>query len=103
MSIFGMLSLSISNRLAGLAEKAAAGRVALHHEIDVGIVHALALGPGTDLEIDGVARCTVEQAMGDAAAGLEARGIAGLEHGLTVILLKHELAFEDVDELVLLL
>jgi hypothetical protein len=38
-----------------------------------------------------------------AAAGLEACGVAGLEHGLAVVFLKNQFAFDHVDELVLLL
>src|SRR6266545_8268403 len=89
--------------LARLAEVAAAAAVALHHEVDVGIVHALARGARADLQIDRVAVGAVDQAMGDAAAGLEAGGIPGPQHGLAVILLQDELAVEHVDELVLLL
>ena len=36
------------------------------------------------------------------AVGLEARGVAGLEHGLAVVLDQHDLAFEHIDELVFL-
>src|SRR6266550_2915296 len=89
--------------LTRFAEVAAAGRVALHHEINVGIMHALAGGARADLEIDGVAVAAVDEAMGDATARFEAGGVAGLEHGLAVVFLKDQLAFEHVDELVLLL
>src|SRR5262249_10793796 len=94
---------SVPDRLARFAGIAPAGRVALHQEIDVRIVHALALGARADLEIERIARGAVDQAMGDAAAGLEARGVTGPEHGLAVVLLQHQLALQHVDELVLLL
>ena len=34
--------------------------------------------------------------------GLEARGVAGLEHGLAVVLDQHDFAFENIDEFVFL-
>ena len=36
-------------------------------------------------------------------AGLPGSGIAGLEHGLAVVLAQHHLAFEYVDEFVFIL
>jgi hypothetical protein len=74
--------------LARLAKVAAAGGVALHHEIDIGIMHALAFGARADLEIDRVVPGAVDQAVRDAAACLEAGGVAGLEHGFAVVLAK---------------
>src|SRR5262249_36595506 len=105
ISILGKVTSrsSIANRLARLAEIAAARLIPLHHEVDVGIVDALVLRARADLEVDRIARAAVDQAMGDAAAGLEARRVAGLEHGLAIVFLEHELAFEHVDEFVLLL
>src|SRR5215510_2061870 len=76
---------------ARLAKVAAAGGVALHHEIDVGIMHALAVCACTDLEIDRIALGAVDEAVGDTAARLEAGGVAGLEHGLAVVLAKNQL------------
>src|SRR2546430_2474178 len=56
-----------------------------------------------NLEINRIASGAVGKAMRDAAASLEARRIAPPEHGLAVVLLQDQLAFEHVDELVLLL
>ena len=88
---------------AGLAHPAAALVVALHAEIDIGIMHALVLGAGADLEIERVLVGAVDQAMADAAVGAPAGSVARLEHGLAGVLVQHELAFEHVDELVLAL
>src|SRR5262245_9044917 len=106
MSILGMAASPprlAGDALARLAEEAAPAAVALHHEVDIGIMHPLACRAGADLEIDRVPAGAVDQAMGDAAAGLEAGGIAGTQHRLAVVLLQHQLAVEHVDELVLLL
>src|SRR5215510_6435223 len=84
---------------ARLAKVAAARGVALHHEIDVGIMHTLAFSARADLEIDRVARGAVDQAVGDAASRFEAGGVAGLEHGLAVVLTEDQFALEHVDEL----
>src|SRR5262249_43992045 len=81
-----LLCASIADRLAWLTEIATTGSVALHHEIDVGIVHALAPGARADLEIDRFAFAAVDEAMRDTTAGLEARGIARSEHGLALVL-----------------
>jgi stage V sporulation protein SpoVS len=56
-----------------------------------------------DLEIDGVAAGAVDQTVRDAAAGLETGGVARLEHDLAVVLMQHQLAFEQVDEFILVL
>src|SRR5450759_493908 len=82
---------------------AAAFFVALHHQIDVRIMHALGFGASADLEIDRVAAAAVDQLVRDAAAGLEAGGVAGLEYGFAVVLDQHQLAFQHVDEFVFLL
>src|SRR4051812_40102088 len=91
------------DHLAGLPHPAAAGVVALHLEIDVGIVHPLGLRARADLQIKRVLAGLVDQAMADAAVGLPAGGIAGLQHGLAVVLVQHQLTLEHVDELVLAL
>src|SRR5262245_9624638 len=88
---------------ARLAKVAAARGVALHHEIDVGIVHALAFSTRAYLKIDRVAVGAVDQAVRDATARLEAGGVAGLEHGLAVVLAKDQLALEHIDKFVFLL
>ena len=57
----------------------------------------------TDLQKHRVAGRAVDQAMAVGDAGLPAGGIAGTQHGLTVVLAQHHLAFEDVHEFVLIL
>ena len=42
----------------------------------------------------------VDQAMAVRNAGLPGCGVAGLEHGLAVVLAQHHFAFEHVDKLV---
>src|SRR5262249_44659529 len=71
-----LLYASIADRLTRLTEVATAGSVALHHEIDIGIVHALARSACADLKIDCVAFAAIDEAMRDTTAGLEARSIA---------------------------
>src|SRR5262245_17661358 len=66
-------------------------------------MHPLAGGAGADLEINRVAFGAIDEAVRDAAAGLEARRVARPEHGLAVVLLQDQLALEHVDELVLVL
>src|ERR1019366_8265247 len=58
---------------------------------------------GADLEIDRVTAAAVDQLVRDAAAGLEAGGVARLEHGFAFVLDQHQLAFQHVDEFVFLL
>ena len=41
--------------------------------------------------------------MADAAVGRQPAASPGLQHGLAVVLVQHQLAFEHVDELVLVL
>src|SRR5664279_4839636 len=66
-------------------------------------MHALGFCARAYFEIDRVAAAAVDELVRDAAAGLEAGGIAGLEHGLAVVLDQHQLAFQHVDEFVFLL
>src|SRR5215469_1043988 len=54
-------------RFAVAVQIAAAFWIALHHQIDVGIMHAFGFRAGADLEIDGVAVRAIDQAMRDAA------------------------------------
>ena len=80
-----------------------AGVVAHGDQIDVRIGRRLALRARADFQIDRVALRAVDEMMTVRRVGLEAGGVAGLEHGLAFVLDQHELAFEDVDELILLL
>src|SRR5262245_19952974 len=57
----------------------------------------------SELEIQRVALRLVDEVMAIGNAGLEAYAIAWLEHGLATILDQHELAFEHIDEFILLL
>src|ERR1700683_1503779 len=93
----------IPDGFAGFAEEAPPALVALHDEIDVGILHAFALGARADFEIDGVTVGAVDQTMGDAAAGLEAGGLSRLEHDLAVVLVQGQFTLEHINELILVL
>src|SRR5579863_3530930 len=77
--------------------------VADGHQIDVGILNPLVLKTRADFKKDRLTRALVDQMMPVAAVGLEGGGVAGLEHGLAVVLDQHHLACEDVDELVFVL
>ena len=70
---------------------------------NVAVVHALVRGAGADLQIDRIDGTAVDQAVADAASGLEPRGISGLENRFPLVLLQYQLTFQHVDELVLLL
>ena len=50
-----------------------------------------------------VAIGAVDQAVSDAAIGAPAGGVTRLEHGLAIVLVQHQFAFEHIDELVLAL
>src|SRR5262249_42236217 len=86
---------------AVLVQVTAAPLVALGAHVDIRIGRDLARRAAADLEIDGVAICTVDQAMAVGDASLPAGGVAGAQDGLAVVLDEHELAFEHVHELVL--
>src|SRR3954470_114566 len=89
-------------KLAGLVHVAQAVLVTLEPHVDVGIDRGFVDHPGADLEVDHILLAAVDQAMAVAAVGLEARGLAGLEHCLgMVVLAQYDFAFEDEDEFVL--
>src|SRR5207244_12394818 len=77
--------------------------VPLKDEIDVRIVGAFGSGARADLEIEHIALRLVDEMMTVGNSGLEARAVAGLEHGLAAVLYQGDFAFEHIDELVLLL
>src|SRR5436190_20704764 len=101
-SIFGIGS-DLPHRigLAGLLHIARAGLVALRPHVDVGIHGSLMRGAGADLDVNGVFLRAVDQAMTDTAARLPAGGVARFEHDLAVVLDERNLAFEHIDEFVL--
>src|SRR4051794_7464583 len=84
-------------KLAGLAQIAQAVLVALKPHVDVGIDRGLVDDPGADFDVDSILLAAVDQAMAVAAVGLEARGVAGFQHGLAVVLAQDDFAFEDED------
>src|SRR5713101_4183022 len=98
-----LLSASVLDRLSRSAQIPAAAAASLHDQVDIGVVHPLARSTGPNLQIDRVPGAAVDQAMADAAAGLEARGVPRLEHSLAVVLCQHQFAFQHVDEFILLL
>src|SRR2546421_593127 len=65
-------------------------------------MRALARRAGADLEIERVTGGLVHQAMAIRDVRLEARAVARLQQGLALILDQHDLAFQHVNELVLL-
>src|SRR4051812_27907538 len=77
-------------KLAGLVHVAQAVLVALKPHVDVGIDRGLVDDPGADFDVQNVLAAAVDQAMAVAAVGLEARGVAGLEHGLAVVILAQD-------------
>ena len=60
-------------------------------------------GARTDLDENGIAIRSIDQAVAVRHAGFPCRSIAGLEHGLALVLTKHDFALQDIDELVFLL
>src|SRR6185312_4985735 len=94
---------SPSIRCAVSVQIAAALFVAFHDQIDVGIMHALGPCACADFEIDRDAVGTIEQPVRVAAAGLESRGVAGLEHDLDAVLRQHQFTFQYINEFVFLL
>ena len=95
--------IAVRRGVPSLRRVADAGLVLGDGEIDVGIVRALARRARADLEIDGVAVGAVDEMVAVGDAGLEAGGVARPEDRLAVVLDQRQLAFEHVDELVLVL
>src|SRR5262245_56673769 len=99
-------STSLDHALVGRAvflRVARARFIPHHHHVDVGIVRSFRRRAGADLDDYGVAVAAVHQAMAVRQAGLPGRRLAGPQHGLAAVLAQNHLAFEHVDELVLLL
>ncbi len=77
--------------------------VALEFQIDVGIVRALSFRARSDFQQQHVAIGAVHDTVAVVDIRLEAGAVAGLQRDLTAALDQHALAFENVDELILLL
>ena len=80
-----------------------AGLVGDDDEINVGKVPAFARRARSDLEIDGIAGGAVDQMVAVGNARLEAGRVARPQHGLAFVLDQRQLAFNEKDELVLVL
>ena len=65
-------------------------------------MHPLAFGTRANFKINRIVPGAIGEAMRNAAAGPEARGITGLKYRLPRVLLQDQLALEQIDELVLL-
>ena len=73
------------------------------HQVDAGIVDcALQTIAGADLEDHGGTLRAVLQAMAIAIAGFETGAVTGPQQRVTGVRYQHDLAFEHVDELVLI-
>src|ERR1043165_196913 len=101
-SIFGIGS-ALPHRigLSGLFHIALAGLVALRAHVDIGIHRGLMRSTRADLDVNGVFLRAVNQAMTDTAVRFPAGGIARFEHALAVVLDERDLAFEHIDEFIL--
>src|SRR5882724_11543637 len=101
-SIFGIGS-GLPHRigLAGLLHIALAGLVAHGAHVDVGIHGRFIRSARTDLDVNGVFLRAIDQAMTDTAIRLPAGGVARFHHSLAVVLDERDLAFEHIDEFVL--
>src|SRR5258706_16140997 len=98
MSIFGIV---ISIRRAGLAHNTGAVLILDDCKVDIRIMRALARGAGADFKIDRVAAGFIDKVMAVGDSGFEASGIAAPQYGFAVVLDEHKLAFQHIDELVL--
>src|SRR5260221_11563020 len=63
-------------------------------------MRALTLCARADLEVDRVALRPIDEMMTVSDPSLETRGVARLQHGRATVLDQHDLALEDVNELV---
>src|SRR3954471_24465740 len=101
-SIFGIGS-DLPRRIGfpGLSHIALAGLVALRAHVDVGVDRSLMRCACADLDVNGVFLRTVDQAMTDTAVRLPAGGVTRFEHALAVVLDERNLAFEYIDEFIL--
>src|SRR5258708_2173302 len=78
-----------------------AGLAALGAHVDVGIHGGLMRGAGADLNVNGIFLRAVDQTVTDTAVRLPAGGVTRFEHGLAVVLDERDLAFERIDEFIL--
>src|SRR5882762_9195969 len=92
-----------SVRLAGFVQHAHDAIVALEFQIVVRIVRAFTRRARSDFQQQHLAIGAVHDTVAVVDIRLEAGAVAGLQRDLTAVLDQHALAFEDVDELVLLL
>src|SRR5258708_37981283 len=92
-----------SVRLAGFVQHAHDAIVALEFQIDVGIVRALGFRARSDFQQQHVAIGAVHDTVAVVDIRLEAGAVAGLQRDLAAVLDQHAFAFENVDELILLL
>src|SRR6185312_7840935 len=99
----GMTRIGASIRLSIPMGHADAVLVAGIEQIVVGIMRMLARRAGADLKVDSVARRFVHQHMAVGDAGFPAGRLTRLEQCLPAVFDQGQLAFEHVDEFVLLL
>src|SRR5262245_29454212 len=102
-SILGWAQRGRSQPPSVLAAVVDAGLVGDDDEINIGKVCAFKERARSDLEIDGIAVGAVDQMVAVDNARLEAGRVARPEHGLAFVLDQRQLAFNEKDELVLVL
>lgn len=85
--------------LAG--ETPGATRKGLEVHVDVGIAHFIIRGAITDHQKQSIGRRVVDEVMAVSSAGREPGAHSGRENLLSSVGLKRDLAFQDIDELVL--
>jgi hypothetical protein len=70
-------------------------------QVEAGVLGDVARIAGADLQDDGLGAGAVLQVVAVGDAVREARAVAGAQHGLALVGQQHDLAGQDVDELVL--